>query len=274
MNQLEELLSIGAFANMTRLSIKALRLYDQLGLLQPHYVDQQSGYRYYNADQLPRARMIRNLREMNMPLATIRQVLVALADSPELAEVLVQDYLDMREKQVEQIRGQVQAFMYFLQKETSAMSYEVTAKNIPTQQVLSLTHHIKVDKLDQTIVQTLDILNTLTKDQNINPSDAPFGIYHGPINMQEDGPIEICLPVDGNVTTKGNAALKELGGGQAASVMMVGNQCDFPEILNGYDAAADWIQKNGYEMAEPPREVWRTGAGTEAQIEIMWLFNK
>ncbi|HND50576.1 MAG TPA: MerR family transcriptional regulator, partial [Anaerolineales bacterium] len=92
MTQPEELLSIGAFAGLTRLSIKALRLYDQLNLLQPKWVDPQTGYRYYGEEQLARARMIRNMREMDMSLATIRQVLAALADSPAQAEALASDY--------------------------------------------------------------------------------------------------------------------------------------------------------------------------------------
>ena len=54
MSDRKDLLSIGTFANMTRLSIKALRLYDQLGILQPLHVDPQSGYRYYGVDQVPR----------------------------------------------------------------------------------------------------------------------------------------------------------------------------------------------------------------------------
>ena len=78
MNQPKDLFSIGAFADMTRLSLKALRLYDQLGLLQPLHVDPQNGYRYYGVDQLSSARMIRNMREMDMPLATIRRVLAVL----------------------------------------------------------------------------------------------------------------------------------------------------------------------------------------------------
>ncbi|HNB52234.1 MAG TPA: MerR family transcriptional regulator, partial [Anaerolineales bacterium] len=215
MNPPEELLSIGAFANLSRLSIKALRLYDQLDLLQPRHVDRQSGYRYYDMDQLPRARMIRNLREMDMPLATIRQVLAALGASPELAEVLVQDYLDMREKQMAQIRGQVQHFISSLQKE-NPMTYEVTVKTIPQQQVLSQTHRIKVDKLDTTIRESLDALYALAREQNASPIEAPFGIFHGAINTQEDGPIEICLPVNGQVTPKGNTVVKELAGGKAA----------------------------------------------------------
>ena len=60
----DNLLAIGAFADTAQLSLKALRLYDQLGILQPHHVDPQSGYRYYGIDQVPNARMIRNMRDM------------------------------------------------------------------------------------------------------------------------------------------------------------------------------------------------------------------
>jgi len=52
MNQPKDLLSIGSFANMTRLSIKALRLYDELDILKPLHIDPQSGYRYYGIDLL------------------------------------------------------------------------------------------------------------------------------------------------------------------------------------------------------------------------------
>jgi DNA-binding transcriptional MerR regulator len=108
MNQPKNLLSIGMFAEMTRLSLKALRLYDELDFLKPQHVDPQSGYRYYSVDQLSRARMIRNLRDMDMPLATIRQVLAALETSPVDAETLVRGYASMRERQVQQVQAQAQ----------------------------------------------------------------------------------------------------------------------------------------------------------------------
>src|SRR5215510_4368186 len=125
MDQPKNLLSIGAFASMTRLSIKALRLYDQLGLLQPQHVDSQNGYRYYGVDQLSSARMIRNMREMDMPLATIRQVLAALTSLPAQAEALLRDYAEMRERQVQQVQLQVQQFIQQIQQEQNLMSFEV-----------------------------------------------------------------------------------------------------------------------------------------------------
>ncbi|MFC0029632.1 MerR family transcriptional regulator [Micromonospora chaiyaphumensis] len=69
-----ELLTIGAFARAARLTPKALRLYDELGLLPPAAVDPHSGYRYYAPAQLDRARLIAALRRAGMPLAEIQAV--------------------------------------------------------------------------------------------------------------------------------------------------------------------------------------------------------
>ncbi|MFG3117368.1 MerR family transcriptional regulator [Streptomyces sp. NPDC048197] len=69
-----ELLTIGAFARASRLSPKALRLYDELGLLRPARVDPHSGYRHYAPAQLERARLVAWLRRLGMPLARIREV--------------------------------------------------------------------------------------------------------------------------------------------------------------------------------------------------------
>lgn len=68
------MLTIGAFAKACRLSPKALRLYDELDLLRPARVDPDTGYRYYAAAQLERARLVAWLRRVGMPLAGIRHV--------------------------------------------------------------------------------------------------------------------------------------------------------------------------------------------------------
>ncbi|PYC82179.1 hypothetical protein C7C46_10725 [Streptomyces tateyamensis] len=67
-------LTISAFAHAAGLSPKALRHYDELGLLRPARVDPCTGYRYYEAGQLPRARLVAHLRRIGVPLATIRQL--------------------------------------------------------------------------------------------------------------------------------------------------------------------------------------------------------
>jgi PPM family protein phosphatase len=68
-------MSIGEFASRSRLSAKALRLYDELGLLPPARVDEDSGYRLYEPGQLKQARLIAALRQLQVPLAEIKAIL-------------------------------------------------------------------------------------------------------------------------------------------------------------------------------------------------------
>jgi DNA-binding transcriptional MerR regulator len=70
-----EEISIGAFARRSRLSLKALRLYDERGVLVPSRVDPASGYRYYNTAQLEQARLVVMLRQLQLPLAAIKELL-------------------------------------------------------------------------------------------------------------------------------------------------------------------------------------------------------
>ena len=152
------------------------------------------------------------------------------------------------------------------------MSLEVKAKTISPKQVLSITQHVKVGGLSQTIEESLGNLHGMAREQNAETSGPPFGIFHGAINDKEDGPIEICLPVRGNVKGRDNVVFKQLFGGSAACVTMLGEQCEFPAILKGYDAAAAWIKENGHHTSGPPREIWHSGPGPDAKMEIVWFY--
>jgi serine/threonine protein phosphatase PrpC len=89
-----KLLTIGEFSRAARLSPKALRLYDEFGLLRPHAVDKWSGYRYYAPAQLERARLVAWLRRLGMPLAEIGAVVDA---PPAAAAALVAEFLKVSE---------------------------------------------------------------------------------------------------------------------------------------------------------------------------------
>ena len=69
------LVSIGEFSRLSRLSPKALRLYDDLGLLMPDHVDAATGYRWYPGTQLEQARVVALLRRIGVPLAQVRNML-------------------------------------------------------------------------------------------------------------------------------------------------------------------------------------------------------
>jgi DNA-binding transcriptional MerR regulator len=272
MSEPNDLLSIGTFASMTRLSVKALRLYDQLGILQPLHIDLQTGYRYYGIDQIPSARMIRNMRDMDLPLADVRRALAMLPVSQAQVELLVRQHVEMRERQLEQIRWQAREFSKLLKPEANKMNLEVEVKDVPAQQIVSITRRHTQNGLSEQIQKDCGVLFAFAGEQNAQPLGAPFGIYHGPISETEDGPIETCVPIQGKVEVRDHIEAKQLEGGKAACVVITGEQCKYPELLAAYDAAADWIQKNNYEMVGSPREVWYTGPGLDARWEIIWLF--
>ncbi len=100
-----------------------------------------------------------------------------------------------------------------------------------------------------------------------------FGLYHGPVSEEDDGPIEVCVPVLQQLPTEEEIASRELPGGQLAYVVLRGDRCAFPAVLKGYDAVYDWIHRNGYEPQDVPREIWRSWpVDHSAELEVAWLF--
>ena len=113
-----KLLTIGEFARLARLSQKALRLYDELGLLPPFRVDEWSGYRYYAPSQLERARLVAWLRRAGMPLAQIGAVLGA---PPDEAAALVAAFLRAGEADFAERQRLAQFLISYLREGATAM---------------------------------------------------------------------------------------------------------------------------------------------------------
>lgn len=268
-------LSIGMFASAAQLSVKALRLYDRLGVLKPAYTDPSSGYRYYTTDQLDSARLIRMMRQMDMPLATIHKVLAA---DPDEAEQLVIDHWRELERRMAVARVTVQDLICALRGEPTMTvqtpALHVEARTLPTISVISITRHVTVQGVDSAILEGVAALEAFLKSRGIAPSGNPFGIFHGTINNDSDGPIEICLPTPELLNDSGDYAARMVTGGQAAFISLRDGQCAYPEVLKGYDALVDWMNQNGYEQASPPREEWATLPDIESQMNVYWLYRE
>ena len=113
-----KLLTIGAFARASRLSPKALRLYDELGLLKPVRVDESSGYRYYSPDQLEQARLIAWLRRLGMPLATIAEI---SGSPPAEVAAAVAGFLRVAEAEFSERKGLALVLLDYLSGRQTAM---------------------------------------------------------------------------------------------------------------------------------------------------------
>jgi DNA-binding transcriptional MerR regulator len=128
----DDLLPIGRFAKATRLSVKALRHYDELGLLRPAFVDPSSGYRYYRPAQANQAEAIRILRSVEMPLEEIAALLAEAGGEPVAKRLrLHQERLEAR---LDEHRRML-AFLQRLLDKEDVMPYEVTVKQLPAQPV-------------------------------------------------------------------------------------------------------------------------------------------
>jgi DNA-binding transcriptional MerR regulator len=127
-----DLMTIGEFARVSRLSAKALRLYDELGLLPPAQVDPDSGYRWYAAGQLDNTRLVASLRQIGVPLAQIQLI---LSLEPEAAAAHVGAYWSGAEADHAARRDLAGYLIDRLTRKGNVM-YEVKVRDIPARRLL------------------------------------------------------------------------------------------------------------------------------------------
>ena len=186
-----EEMSIGEFARRSRLSAKALRLYAGLGLLSPARVDELSGYRYYEAAQLEQARLIAALRQVGVPLTTVKELLAL--DPAQLAERVTEFWREAEARHAGQ-RELVTALVDRLARRNAVM-YEVSTRDIPRRSLLCLKRNV-----DESGAWALGKeFVALTRDQRLprlkGREGAVFSIYWGQVSADSDGPVEWCKPV-------------------------------------------------------------------------------
>jgi DNA-binding transcriptional MerR regulator len=186
------LVSIGEFARRSRLSPKALRLYDELGLLVPAEVDAETGYRWYADTQLEQARVVAMLRRIRVPLARIRDM---LAVDPATAAEEIRAYWLGTEAEHTAQRALIGHIVDRLHGKRSAM-YEVTIRDMPARSLLSLMRHLHEDELipvgRELFIHRL-ARGGVPRIEGI--AGAPFTIFYGEVSGDSDGPVEFCWPV-------------------------------------------------------------------------------
>ena len=189
-----DLMSIGEFARLSRLSPKALRLYDELGLLPPAQVDPDSGYRWYAAGQLDNARLVASLRQIGVPLAQIQLI---LSLEPEAAAAQVGAYWSGAEADHAGRRDLAGYLVDRLAGKRNVM-YEVKVRDIPARSLLCLLRHASNEQevwdLGKEVIGMLKA-QPVPVPRIDGVAGAAFLIYYGEVNQDSDGPVEFCWPV-------------------------------------------------------------------------------
>src|ERR1700683_1901751 len=187
-------MSIGEFARLSRLSAKALRLYDELGLLPPAQVDPDSGYRWYAAGQLDNARLVASLRQIGVSLAQIQLI---RGRAPQAAAERVRAYWSEAEADHAARRDLAGYLVDRLNGKRNVM-YEVKVRDIPARSLLCLLRHASSEQ--EVWAMGKEVIGMLkaqpepeTRMQGV--AGAACLIYYGEVNQDSDGPVEFCWPV-------------------------------------------------------------------------------
>jgi DNA-binding transcriptional MerR regulator len=184
-------ISIGEFARRSRLSLKALRLYDERGVLVPSRVDQASGYRYYDPAQLDQARLVVMLRQLQLPLAAVKELLAC--DPADAAERIAEHWRDA-EAAHDARRGLADHLVSRLSGKKSVM-YEVATREIPERSLLCLKRHVEEQEMWAFGKEFIGILRDRPLPKIEGREGAMLCIWWGLVNADGDGPIEWCAPV-------------------------------------------------------------------------------
>jgi DNA-binding transcriptional MerR regulator/effector-binding domain-containing protein len=246
-------LTIGQFSRRSLLSPKALRLYDQQGLLVPAEVDPETGYRRYRESQLPDARLIARLRMLDMPLAEVATVLSSTGD--QRSDTLVAWWDRMERRRAAQRDLLISLLITMAGKEREFDMFDVAERDIPDQTVLTEQRHITVAGLTDWFADCMPRLHTVAAE-NGGIAGPAFIIYHGEVNEESDGPVEVCVPVFPDRAATIAAATRVEPAHTEAYTRITKAMVEFPQILNAYDAVEHWATENGREITGSPREVY------------------
>ncbi|GAA5006811.1 MerR family transcriptional regulator [Streptomyces siamensis] len=258
-----ELLTIGAFAARARLSAKALRLYDRLGLLTPAHVDEVSGYRYYRVGQVERARLVVLLRRLDMPLARIAEVVEAEGSA---AASLLGAYWDDAEERFASQRA-LAAYLRGRLSGRSSQMYEkfvVETVEVPERVVLTETRHVLATELPVWIPASLGRLEEGARACG-GFDGPPFVVYYAEVSTESDGPVEACVPVaDADaarawVQAQGRAReikVRVEPAQRLAYARIPKAQVAYPQIHVAFEAVEAWIAERGLSYDGPCREVY------------------
>lgn len=264
MDVAETLVPIGRFSKMTRLSIKALRHYDDIGLLNPAWVDPGSGYRYYRIRQARRAEAIRQLRLTEMPLDEISEILGQ--HDPVITRKLLDHH---RQRLIERLDDQQRRLRYLeilIEREEGIMPYEVTVKELPAQQVAGIRKHVNLSNIGEAIGEGFGEVVAAVATSGQQPAGIPFIIYHDVIDEDTAGDVEICVPTATAIEDRGEVRALELEATTVASTIHHG---PYEEIAPAYHSLMGWIQEHGHEMAGAPREIYLNDPTTVEPEEIL-----
>jgi DNA-binding transcriptional MerR regulator len=258
------LLAIGDFSRATHMSVKMLRHYHQIGLLEPVNVDVATGYRRYSADQISIAQIIRRFRAFEMPLDEIRTV-INTANIDE-RNALITTHLRRLESQLAQTQQAVESLQELLDPGPLNAVCGVGYRRVEATRALAITEVVDVgDALVWYQGALAELYATLTA-QDARIVGPPGGIFADALFTDERGQATVFAAYHGAVRPTGRLTELVIPAAELATVVHAGSHRD---IDVSYGALGAHVAQHAITVNEPIREYYLVGPG-ETRDEAMW----
>jgi DNA-binding transcriptional MerR regulator len=263
----------GRFAQLARLSRKALRIYAEMGLLRPAHVNADTNYRYYSLSQLEDAHRINKLRELGMSLESIRDSLRAWG-TPEFAARLEQHREELL-RQASAVQVAIENVEHLLS--VPEQMYTVHTKQVSSQRYLGVRSWCEPDESCDFISRAQQQLFDMAKEHLLEVAGSSLARYHDD-EREECWDVEVCLPIAGHSPTHltDRCYLCELPSGTVAFTVHTGDCGGDRGMQDAYKAVWSWLHEHGHETVGGPMEVYvfdetNTENPADYRTEVAWL---
>jgi len=245
--------SIGQFSKMNRVTIKSLRYYDQVGILRPAYVDQSTGYRYYQSQQMEQLHTIMALRQIGFSIAEIQQTLTQ--KEAITAHIRLKQHQLQLEKQ--EIENKLRQASYYLHADTEPNIY---LKSLPKVVVASM--RLKLDHYNDLFI-AYPAMGEKMSQQGCVLDDRLycFQLFHDGEYKETNIDIEICEAVTKKKKDRDGLQFKTFAEVPQAACLF--HRGPYETIGDTHAKLHQWLLNSPYTLAEPPREAVIDGIWNE-----------
>jgi effector-binding domain-containing protein len=257
------MIRIGDFSKLSRVSVKALRYYDEMGLLKPVSVDRFTGYRLYEYSQLSTLNRILALKELGFSLEEIGRLL-----DDGLSVEQMRGMLKLRETEARQrVREEserlerIESRLRQIEQENNMSKYDVVIKGVEAVKVASVRDVVPTPPEQGGLWGELEGYLAMHR---VRASGACFTLYHDEDFKERDWDLEVCEPIDCDVTESRRVKVQSL---PAATVACAIHNGPFVTINEAYNAIGKWLDANSYRIVGPCREIYLNPAKNGSQTD-------
>jgi DNA-binding transcriptional MerR regulator/effector-binding domain-containing protein len=259
---------IGAFSRLTHLSIKTLRYYHEVGLLEPAVIDPVSGYRYYQTGQAETAQLVRRFRDLALPVADVKAVLAA--PDPASRDRILAGHLDRLRQQLSQTEAAVESLRSML--DGSLRDIQIVERELPAAVTLSIAADVERAEIGAWWLGALRQLLTAANDVGAELVDTAGGVYADGLFTDDHGYARVYVPVRDTGCVQGHDLAYELPSGHFAVARYDGAHSEADRL---YAALGTYAADSGRDAAGPMREHYLRGPldvpdQTAWRTEICW----